>query len=105
MAGDVKADQFNPPYRGRIELMPRVCPSTDRFGEVCCRLDTHTGGIKCCAFLYGIHAVIDEKHQVEGRSLGEMRDILASWEVASTRQYTCLCLQAPPAHTQAGVYP
>ena len=105
MAGTVRLDQFNPPFRGRMELMPRTCPVTMRFGEVCMRYDTHSGGSAFCPFLYGLQVVVDDRHHAEGRSCHEMRDLAAASEMYSTRQWTALCLQAPPDHVQPGIHP
>lgn len=105
MAGEVRCDQFHPPYRGRREIMPRTCPNTMRFGDTCARLDTHSGELRVCPFLYGLAVVSDEKHHAEGRSLTEMRALLAASEMYSTTQWTALCLEADDAHTLPGIQP
>jgi hypothetical protein len=102
MAGEVRCDVFGVPGANVLDVVARECPVTQRYGEVCIRVDLHSGETLLCPFWYGLATTDGAHHCGEARSLQEVLAWLASQEGLADRSYTVRCLRKESAGVEPG---
>jgi|ERR1700693_1244556 len=102
MAGEVRTDSYRVPGVSVLDLVARLCPVTQRYGQVCTRFDPHSGELKVCPFWYGLSIDEGTWHFGEARSLTEARAWLSTQEGGTRRDYTVRCLRKESAGLEPG---
>ena len=102
MAGYVKADRYRIPGSSVLQVVARVCPVTDRHGEVCQQYDPHTGIVQWCPLLYGLRITSEVWHRAEARTPESSAELMAAAVDSPLQSYTCLCLAQSGSYVEVG---